>query len=161
MDVKQFANIVSLINVFWKGESINTDIEKRLWFEEMKDFDYEKTQAALKLLVKTAEYRPNIAKITKTIEDMDKPKVPTALEAWYELRKVLSPYAKTETIQALPKPILEACRSAGGFSNLARMTEDAAQRAFTNAYKVVTNQVEKDGTLKLAPVYLGIGYEED
>lgn len=76
------------------------DMTIRVYFEELKDLDYQPAQLAIKNLIAVSPYFPRIASIRERYFDIVSPRV-TTIDAIALINKAISDYGRYEVARAL------------------------------------------------------------
>ena len=157
MNDKEFLGCIAAINALWQPP-IQTKPELNIWNAILKDMDYYQVQKAIMVLAKKSQYRPTIASLNETIEELTGTKRMSATEAWGLVLKIgLSTYTSPERLDELPKEVRQALRNAGSYYNLARGDMDHARRAFMGAWNALGDTEQREHVQRIGSGMKQIG----
>lgn len=143
MDNKQFLEIIATMNALWQPP-LQTKAELTIWNGMIGDMEAVKVQGAIMALAQKSQYRPTVAQINETIDELTGTKRISATEAWLIARGCVSRYTTREQLEALPDDIRKAMREAGGSAYLGEQPEYRAQKAFESAWNAMGDTVKRE-----------------
>lgn len=115
MTRQEFAQIVLAITTFYPTENaLNSEQSVKLWFEMLKDLDYQDLTIALQKHVTTKRYFPSIAELREACVSVQKGEIATWSEGWAELVDAIRYYGYMREIE--------------GLNSLSEITRRVAQR---------------------------------
>ena len=113
MTKREFLEIVTTINLAYRNARPIEDMKMaEVWYQSLKDLDYETVKQAAMSLIMTSHFPPEISDIRKAVLDITSPTEMTSTEAWGLVYKAISNagYHAREEFEKLP----EICQRAVG-----------------------------------------------
>ncbi len=95
MTKKETVKLFGLISIAYPRDRAFSEADsasRDLWFDMLKDFDFQVVQAALRKHISLSEFPPSIAEIRKYATEMISPPIMTAEEAWKVARDTMRKY---------------------------------------------------------------------
>ena len=140
-----------------------TELSMEVWFNALKEFDYQDVKVATFQYIRTGKYKPKPADIIELIVNDKVPQQPEELspqEAWALVYKAIcnSAYNSIQEFEKLPELVQKAVGSA---DNLRQHAIDydfnigVAQSNFLRAYNTILKRKENDYALKIEAVKKG------
>lgn len=151
MNKNEFSLLVSAIRTFYPAANILPNEQAMmLWYEMLKDLDYQTSEAAVKKWVATNKWPPTIADIREGASSVQSKGIKDWGEAWSDVKRAISEYGSYEAIKALDS-LDELTRSAVkriGFYDLCMSENQAADRAnFRMIYEELAKREKEDRQL--------------
>lgn len=159
MNIKEFGTLTDAIKTYFpKDNMFPTKKSMRLWYEELKDLDYQIAAMELRKYVALNRFAPTISDIRKCLIDFSDKKELDMLEAW-EL--VISTLKEVETkglaknrFNSLPELTRKAI---GGYNQFLELVNNpsirqAVKSSFSKSYKEL---IEKDIEMKMLQPEIG------
>lgn len=140
MTFKEFGKLADAIKTYFPRDNmLPTDIAMELWYDMLKDMDYQSAYIGLKNYVATSKFAPTIADIRNGAV-ISQPQELNEMEAWSLVSKAIrnSGYNSVEEFAKLP-PLVQ--KSVGLPSQLRtwaldeKYNEEVAMSSFQRAYK--------------------------
>ncbi len=160
----QREEIASVLNVIRDTYDVNfTELTMEVWFNALKEFDFEDVKKATFQYIRTGKYKPKPADIIELIVENKAPQMPdemSAQEAWSLVYKAIcnSAYNSIQEYERLPEMAKKAIGSA---DNLRSHAIDAdfnmgvAQSQFIKAYNTLLERKKNDYAMRLEAVKRG------
>lgn len=111
MTGKEFAKLALAIKTYFPRDNVLPSNETmELWFDMLKDLDYEIASMGLKAYVSTNKFAPTIADIREYATKVTKPQQLNEMEAWSLVSKAIrnSGYHSEEEFEKLPPLVQKA-----------------------------------------------------
>lgn len=149
MTVKEFTVLADAIKTFYPKDNIlATEKAMQLWYEMLKDLDYQAASVGLKKHIATSPYPPTVADIRAGASDITTPQALNEQQAWSLVKKAISDstYNSVKHFSELPKVIQRAVGSPNQLRTWAmdeEFNEYVVSSNFMRAYKIEL-QREKD-----------------
>lgn len=147
MNIKEFEKLADAIKTYFPRENIfPTKESARLWYEELKDLDYQMAAMELRKYVSLNRFSPAIADIRECLIDFAEWKEPDAPQAWElvieALKKVEESGHAKKKFEALPELTRKAI---GGYALFLELSDNqgAMQVSKTNFMKSYAKLLEK------------------
>jgi hypothetical protein len=123
-----------------------------LWEKMLADVDYRVAELAIQKYMAESVYPPTIADIRQRVAEIQTPQLPSALEAWGEVKRMIRKYGTYREAEALSE-MSELTRKVVeciGFRNLCLSDNEMADRAhFMKAYETMAERERKDAMMPL------------
>lgn len=151
MTFNDFLKLVEITENYYPGIKTipSTDVGLELWFNELKDFDFNKTAKGLKNFVRTSTFPPKLCDFVDFAISADEKKYLPPEEAWGLVFKAIcnSGYNSTEEFAKLPKECQEAVGSPWVLKEMAICGIDYVNKTekynFLSAYKQIVDKKKK------------------
>ena len=160
----QREEIASVLNVIRDTYDVNfTELTMEVWFNALKEFDFEDVQKATFEYIRTGKYKPKPADIIDLIVERKAPHMPeemSAQEAWGLVYKAIcnSAYNSIQEFDKLPEMARKAVGSADNLRNYAIDSDfnlGVAQSQFIKAYNTILERKKNDYAMKIEAVKRG------
>lgn len=109
-----------------------------LWYRMLADLPYEIAEKALLRVLATAKHFPTVAEIREAAVELTSDPVPTAMEAWAEVRRAISLYGyyrEEEALASLSPATAQVVRWIGWQEICASEQPDVIRAQFRMAYE--------------------------
>lgn len=151
MTFNEFLRLVEITENYYPGIKTipSTDIGLELWFNELKDFDFNKIAKGLKDFVRTSTFPPRLCDFIDFAISADEKKYLSPEEAWSLVFKAIcnGGYHSTEEFAKLPKECQEAVGSPWILKEMAICGIDYVNKTekynFLSAYKQIVDKQKK------------------
>lgn len=152
MTFKEFEKFADAIKTYFPRENIFPSKESaRLWYEELKDLDYQMAAMELRKYVALNRFAPTIADIRECLIDFADKKELSAPESWeiviMEVREVEESGVAKKKFEVLPEL---AKKAVGGYTQFLELVgnPNARHMAKPNFMRAYAKLLEKDLELK-------------
>lgn len=174
MEPKEFQLLVSAIRTYYPREKILPNKESmELWYNRLKDLDYQDAANALNRWVSTEKWSPSIADIREAVSEMRRDTVDDWTEGWNQVTRAIGKYGYPDESGALASmdDITRECVKAIGWKNICDSEEIGVERGhFRMMYEqrkervrkseVIPDALKNQVELKLASVGKTLALEE-
>lgn len=160
----QREEVASVLNVIRDTYDMNfTELTMEVWFNALKEFDFEDAKKATFQYIRTGKFKPKPADIIELIVENKAPQMPdemSAQEAWSLVYKAIcnSAYNSIQEYEKLPDIVKKAVGSADNLRNHAIDSEfnlGVAQSNFIKAYNTILERKKNDYSMRLEAVKRG------
>lgn len=156
MKLDEFALIVKAIRTYYPKEHILPNAEAvALWYEELKDLEYQDTYLALRKWVSTNKWSPSIAEIRETVAGITNKTVKDWSEAFEDARAAVRRYGRynpNEALESLDELTRETVKRMGYYDLCASENHSADRANFRDIYNILAERRKND--LQMSPSVL-------
>lgn len=153
MTVKQFGSLAAAIKTFFPRENVLPTSESMdLWYDMLRDLDYDVASTALKMHVSNSPYAPTISDIRKYAEKIISPAEMNEGEAWALVSNAIrnSSYNSSEEFNKLPPLVQKAVGQPSQLQQWAidnDYNESVVSSNFMRSYRTELSRKEEVGRL--------------
>lgn len=147
----EFSKIILLLNAAYKSKDyvmIADKMQADMWFEMLKDLEYEVCAKAVRNLIARSPYEPKISDLRSEYARLVQPQYMTAQEAWSVVRDAIRGSVPFED---LPKIIQEAVVDKAQLWEWgqceSKQVDTVIQGYFKKAYETVVNRKVDDAVI--------------
>lgn len=106
MTREEFLKGMAILEASYEGFTITSEKETvAIWYELLKEFEYEAFGLAIKRYISTSVYKPTVAGLKQMMVDVSSTKLIDADEAWGEVRHAISKHGYMATKDELQKDL--------------------------------------------------------
>lgn len=152
MTIKEFGVLTDAMKTYFPRDNMfPTKESMQLWYEELKDLDYQMAAMELRKYVALNRFAPTIADIRECLIDFTNKKELSAPESWElvirAVREVEESGVAKKKFEVLPEL---AKKAVGGYAQFLELSENpnARHMANSNFMRAYTKLLEKDLELK-------------
>ena len=148
LEPKEFAQIASAIRTYYPREKIlPNDEAMELWYEALKDLDYQSVSKALHRWIATERWSPSIADIRSMVSKETETEADHEWsDAWGEVERAIRNHGYYREQAALDSmsPVTRLCVKAIGWKNICLSEEIGVERGhFRSMYESKSKSVQK------------------
>jgi len=147
MNKKEFAIFTDAMRTYYPKEKVLPNEQAMaLWYDRLKDLDYQDAANALNRWVSTEKWSPSIADIRKAVSEMRRDTVDDWTEGWNQVTRAISKYGYPDEPGALASmnEITRDCVKAIGWKNICDSEEIGVERGhFRMMYEQRKERVRK------------------
>ena len=147
MNRKEFATVMGVIETAYNNfEILNNEPKMEIWYDSLKDLDYQECGLAVKRIMMENTFAPMIATIRIAVRD-SRPQLPTAGEAWSEVELAIKKYGMKLGRTAIESmtPITSKIVAGLGWWELCNSTNQSTDRAhFLKMYKEIADKERQE-----------------
>lgn len=152
MKYSEFKSLIEMSEVFFPkaGTLPNTKIGMEVWFNELKEFDYNILSRGLRDYARTNQFPPRLCNFIDFGMAANEPEYPEPEQAWSILYKAIcnSGYHAEEEFTKLPKYLQEAAGSPWNLKAMAATDEETLNRTdkinFLISYKTIIKHYKEN-----------------
>lgn len=148
MSKDEFAKIAMAIRTYYPREKFLPNVQAmELWYNELKDLDYETMNVGVRKWVSTHEFSPSIAKLREMCATVERGEIPGSEEGWEEVRRSFSSFGQYNEKKALESfsPITRRVVEIIGYKELCWSENQIADRRhFMDIYDQIAHRMEED-----------------
>lgn len=153
MTKNEFATLASALKTYWPRENLLPNNEAMtLWYEELKDLDYQVAQTAIRKYVQTSKFPPTIAEIREMSAAVVHGTPLDWSEGWQRVIYCIGKYGylgEAEAIWAMDE-ITAECVKRIGWYNICTSDNIMADRAnFRTIFQTIAERKRKEEQLSL------------
>lgn len=144
---EDFMKLVTVLRAAYSSEKFMPDKQSAIvWYEMLKDIDYQTLMQGCYKLIQSSPYPPTIADIRASCASLQTVERLTDLEAWALVRKALSngTYGAEQEFAKLPPLVQKAVGSPANIREMAQADLDSVatvfQSQFLRAYRAETQR---------------------
>lgn len=146
MTIKEFGVLAKALQTYYpKDNLLPSDEAKALWYEQLKDLDYNILSSCLVKWVSTNKWSPTIADLRELATGSDN--LPQSPDAWEEVKTAITKYGHWNVQAALESmtPLTRKTVEKIGFYELCSSENEIADRAhFMQMYNIIAEREKKD-----------------
>ena len=146
MTIKEFGVLAKALQTYYpKDNLLPSDEAKALWYEQLKDLDYNILSNCLVKWVATNKWSPTIADIRELATGADS--LPESPDAWEEVKQAIAKYGHWDVKAALDSlsPLTRKTVEKIGFYELCASENEIADRAhFMQMYNIIAEREKKE-----------------
>lgn len=155
MNKKEFVIFTDAMRTYYPKEKVLPNEQAMaLWYDRLKDLDYQDAANALNRWADTEKWSPSIADIRSMVnKTTEQDAAPEWVDAWNEVTKAISKYGYCREQSALDSmsPITRACVKAIGWQNICNSEEIGVERGhFRSMYESKADSVKKTQAIQPA-----------
>ena len=144
MNKIDFLNIMKILGTAYNKDFTEEQVE--VWYSMLNEYTVEQLTNAIKELIKTEEYLPTIAHITKAIAKQQTTSFPDAEQEWQDVIKAVRVYGSYREQDALDslKPYTKKIVGYIGYYNICTATKDEQvwnKKNFIDEYNALKDKV--------------------
>ena len=147
MDPNQFMRWADAMRTYYPREKIMPNKQAmELWYQRLKDIDYQDAVYALNRWVSTEKWSPSIADIRTMVSEMKRDTIDDWTEGWNQVTRAISKYGYTDQTGALASmdEVTRECVKAIGWMNICNSEEIGVERGhFRTMYEQRKERIRK------------------
>lgn len=143
MNKQEFSKIAATLKACYSKDSFLPDaVAMTVWYEALKDIDYETAKKAAMAHVKTSPYPPTISDLRKRAVDAVSPKSDWS-DGWGQVRKAIGAYGMWDekgAIESLDHYTAETVKRMGWQSICSSENAEVTRAQFRQVYELVSSR---------------------